>query len=125
MELVPRRFKRRKVGIGCYVCPVKVEETGKGRRKRVKLIADRRRFTGTMQDISIGGCAMKTNVTIAAGSRVKIEFNYGGSEGVAVLGQVLRSNRNESNTVVHTKFLKVPRKAMNAINVGVFNYLED
>jgi hypothetical protein len=123
--LVQRRFKRQKVGIFCYVRPVKVEETGRGRRKQVRMIVDRRRFTGTMQDISIGGCAMKTNAAITAGSRVKIEFNYGGSEGVAVLGQVLRFNRNGINTVMHTKFLKVPRKAMNAINVVVFNYLED
>jgi hypothetical protein len=124
-NLVQRRFKRREVGISCYVRPVKIEETGRGRKKRVKMTVDRRRFTGTIQDISVGGCAVKTNAGIAAGSRVKIEFDYGGSTGVAVLGQVLLFNRNGFNTVMHTKFLKVPRKAMNAINVAVFNYNED
>ncbi|MDR2069793.1 MAG: PilZ domain-containing protein [Treponema sp.] len=124
-NLVQRRFRRRQVGIFCYVHPVKIEETGTGRKKNVRMIVERRRFTGTMQDISIGGCAMKTNAAVAAGSRVKIEFDYGGSEGVAVLGQVLRFNQNGSNMVMHTKFLKVPRKAMNAINVAVFDYLED
>lgn len=123
-NLVQRRFKRRQVGISCYVRPVKIEETGKGRKKTVKMTVDRRRFTGTIQDISIGGCAIKTNAGIAAGSRVKIEFDYGGSAGIAVLGQVLRFNRNGFNTVMHTKFLKVPRKAMNAINIAVFNYNE-
>jgi hypothetical protein len=123
-NLVQRRFKRQEVGISCYVRPVKIEETGKGRKKKVRMTVDHRRFTGTIQDISIGGCAIKTNAGIAPGSRVKIEFDYGGSVGVAVLGQVLRLNRNGFNTVMHTKFLKVPRKAMNAINVAVFNYAD-
>ncbi|MDR2741807.1 MAG: PilZ domain-containing protein [Treponema sp.] len=124
-NLVQRRFKRQQGGISCYVRPVKIEETGRGRKKKVRMTVDRRRFTGTIQDISIGGCAIKTNAGIAAGSRVKIEFDYGDSAGVAVLGQVLRFNRNGFNTVMHTKFLKVPRKAMNAINVVVFKYYED
>jgi hypothetical protein len=124
-NLVQRRFKRRQVGIPCYVRPVKIEETGKGRKKTVRMTVDQRRFTGAIQDISVGGCSIKMNESIAAGSRVKIEFNYGGSAEVAVLGQILRFNRNGLNTVVHTKFLKVPRKAMNIINIAVFNYPED
>jgi hypothetical protein len=125
-NLVQRRFKRQEVGISCYVRPVKIEETGRGRNKKMKMTLDGRRFTGTIQDISIGGCAIKTNAAaIAAGSRVKIEFYYNGSIGVAVLGQVLRFNRQGANTVMHTKFLKVPIKAMNAINAAVFNYDED
>jgi hypothetical protein len=124
-NLVQRRFKRQQVGISCYVRPVKIEETGKGRQKKVKMTVDRRRFTGAIQDISIGGCAIKTNAGITAGSRVKIEFDYGGSAGVAVLGQVLRLNRTGFNTVMHTKFLKVPKRAMNAINIAVFRYNEN
>ncbi|MDR0386728.1 MAG: PilZ domain-containing protein [Treponema sp.] len=124
-NLVQRRFKREQVGISCYIRPVKIAETGSGRKKRMRMIVDRRRFTGVIQDISIGGCAVKTNAGITAGSRIKIEFDYGGSPGFAVLGQILRLNRNGFNTVMHTKFLKVPRKAMNAINAAVFNYHED
>jgi hypothetical protein len=62
-------------------------------------------------------------VVVGAGSRLKIEFDSGGT--LAVLGQVLRLNRSGRNTVMHTKFIKVPRKAMNAINAAVFDYHED
>jgi hypothetical protein len=123
-NLVQRRFKRREVGIACYVRPVKIEETGRGRKKKVKMTVEKRRFTGTIQDISIGGCAIKISAAIVPGSRVKIEFDYGGTAGVAVLGQVLRVNRGGRGMVMHAKFLKVPQKAMNAINAAVFDYVD-
>jgi hypothetical protein len=121
-NLVHRKFKRQQVGISCYIRPVKIEEIGKGRKKKVKMTMDRRRFTGTIQDISMGGCAIKTSAAITPGSRVKIEFDYGGSGGVGVLGQVLRLNRSGISTIMHTKFLKVPRRAMNVVNTAVFDY---
>jgi c-di-GMP-binding flagellar brake protein YcgR len=123
-NLVQRRFRRRHVGINCTLRPIRIEETGSGRKKKIRMITDARRFKGTIQDISIGGCAIKAGGGISAGSRVKIEFDYGNTFGVAVLAQVLRINRSGISTVVHIKFLKVPRKAMNAINAAVFDYYE-
>jgi hypothetical protein len=88
------------------------------------MVVDSRRMTGSVTDISIGGCAIKTQISVPAGSRLKIEFDYTrGASPVAVLGQVLRINRSGiANTVIHIKFLKVPRKAMNVINTLVFEY---
>ena len=88
------------------------------------MVVDTRRMTGSVTDISIGGCAIKTQSSIPAGTRLKIEFDSSrGSMPVAVLGLVLRVNRSGiANTIIHVKFLKVPRKAMNAINTLVFEY---
>jgi c-di-GMP-binding flagellar brake protein YcgR len=124
-NLVQRRFRRRHVGINCTLRPIKIEETGSGRKKKVRMTTDARRIKGTIQDISIGGCAIKAGGGIVAGSRVKIEFDYGSSIGVAVLAQALRINRSGISSVIHIKFLKVPRKAMNAINAAVFDYYAD
>jgi hypothetical protein len=122
-NLAHRKFRRQQVGISCYIRPVTIEEIGRGRKKKVKMTTDRRRFTGTIQDISMGGCAIKTSAAgIIPGNRIKIEFDYGSSGGVAVLGQVLRLNRSGIGTIMHTKFLKVPRKAMNVVNAAVFDY---
>jgi hypothetical protein len=121
-NLVQRRFKRREVGLPCVFHLVFVEETGSGRKKTQKMTVDPRRFTGTITDISIGGCAIRTGSTIAAGARLKIEINYGNGIVFAVLGQALRLNRSGINTVMHTKFIKIPRRAMNAINATVFEY---
>ncbi|MDR3131136.1 MAG: PilZ domain-containing protein [Treponema sp.] len=124
MDLGRRRFRRRQIEISCFVRPVNIKEIGHGRNKTVKMTVNRIRLAGTIQNISLTGCAIKINADIAADSLVKIEFDYAGFDGAAVLGQVLRFNRCGLNTVMHIKFLKVPRKTMNTINLAVFNYYE-
>jgi c-di-GMP-binding flagellar brake protein YcgR len=124
-NLVQRRFKRRQLGLSCYFYLVKLETAGSGRKKTVRMIVDNHNFTGTILDISLGGCAIKTNAGINAGIRLKIEIDFDTAM-VAVLGQVLRINRSGAlSTIMHVKFLKVPRRAMNAINAMVFEYNQD
>jgi len=120
--MTQRRFRRTNAAVNCDFYMVRVEDLRN--RKPPKMIVDTRKMSGSVTDISIGGCAIKTPVAIPAGSRLKIEFDYDRSPvPVAVLGQVLRINRSGiSNTIIHIKFLKVPRKAMNAINTLVFEY---
>jgi len=120
--MTQRRFRRTSAVINCDFFMIRLEEV-KG-KKPPKMIVDSRRMTGSVADISIGGCAIKTPISIPAGSRLKIEFDHG-HNGVpfAVLGQVLRINRSGiSNTIIHVKFLKIPRKALNVINSLVFEY---
>jgi hypothetical protein len=120
--MTKRRFRRTNAVVSCDFFMVRVEDLKN--RKPPKMVVYSRRMSGTVTDVSIGGCAVKTQVSVPAGSRLKIEFDYArGSGTVAVLGLVLRINRSGiSNTVMHIKFLKVPRKAMNAINTLVFEY---
>jgi hypothetical protein len=120
-RLAQRRFRRRQAVIGADFFFVRVEE----RRREKKMVVDKRRLTGNILDISIGGCSIKTNVSVPSGTRLKIEFAPAGEAGVAVLGQVLRTNRTGISTIMHIKFLKVPRRSMNAINALVFEYAEE
>jgi hypothetical protein len=124
--MTQRRFRRRQSVLACGYYFVRVEET-KNKKNSPRMVVDPKRYTGNVVDISVGGCAIKTNVSIPVGSRLKIEFEYYRSVlPVAVLGQVLRINRGGiASTIMHIKFLKVPRKAMNAINTIVFEYGED
>jgi hypothetical protein len=121
-SLAQRRFKRRTVSLPCVFHLVFVEEVKVGRKKQRKMTVDSRRFAGTIMDVSAGGCAIRTASSITAGARLKIEINYGNGIVFAVLGQVLRLNRSGINIIMHTKFLKVPRRALNAINATVFEY---
>jgi hypothetical protein len=121
-RLSQRRFRRRQTAIASSFYYVYVEETG--RKKEKKMVVDKRRLTGNIMDISIGGCSIKTNVSVPSGQRLKIEFVYEGSANIAVLGQVLRTNRTGMNTIMHVKFLKVPRRSLNAINALVFEYAD-
>jgi len=120
--MTQRRFRRRQVTLDCGYYLVHVEETK--RNKPPKLTVERRRISGTITDLSIGGCAIKTQNSVPAGTRLKIEMeSYSESGLIAVLGQVLRINRSGlSSSIMHIRFLKVPRKAMNAINAMVFEY---
>ncbi|MCL2138130.1 MAG: PilZ domain-containing protein [Treponema sp.] len=95
------------------------------KKKDQKLSVDRRRFTGNIMDISIGGCSIKTTVSVNSGQMLKIEFTRDDNTVVAALGEVLRTNRTGINTIMHIKFLKVPRKSLNSINAMVYEYTDN
>jgi c-di-GMP-binding flagellar brake protein YcgR len=122
-RLSQRRYRRRQTVIAAVFYFVYVEETG--HRKEKKMVVDKRRLTGNIMDISIGGCSIKTNMSVPSGTRLKIEFIHSNNMHVAVLGQVLRTNRTGVSTIMHIKFLRVPRRSMNAINALVFEYVDE
>jgi hypothetical protein len=121
-----RKFRRKQIVIQCFYYSIRIEETKIRFKKIQKMIVSRKRITGIIMNISIGGCAMKASVPVPAGSRLKIEINYSRERGMAVIGQVLRINQSGSTgTVMHIKFLKVPRRTWNVINAVVFDYNDD
>jgi c-di-GMP-binding flagellar brake protein YcgR len=118
--LSQRRFRRRQMVIASNLYLVYLEGSGKKQR----LVVDKRRLTGNIADISVGGCSIKIKAPVQVGARLKIEFTHGDYE-VAALGQVLRTNRAGMVTVTHIKFLKVSRKSMNYINAFVYEYANE
>jgi hypothetical protein len=124
--LAQRRYRRRRASCGCVFFLVYVDSAKANKKSPPKLIVDSRRFSGTVLDISIGGCSMKTGAAIQVGSRLKLEIDYSDNFIITCLGQVLRTNRSgAAGTIAHIKFLKVPRRAFNAINAMVFGFDED
>jgi hypothetical protein len=124
-NMAQRKSRRKQASMNCVFYLVFIEESGRGRKKKQKMILDKRKLTGSILDISIGGCAIKTYNSIVVGSRLKIEFDYFDEQKLAVLGQVLRTNSSgAAGTIMHIKFLKVPRRAWNTINAAVFDYAE-
>jgi hypothetical protein len=43
---------------------------------------------------------------------------------IAALGQVLRTNRSGISTIMHIKFLRIPRRSLNIINALVYEYVD-
>jgi hypothetical protein len=117
-----RKFRRKETDMSCNFYSIIIEEIKAGWKKKQKMIVDKQKHSGNVLNISIGGCAIRTNASVPVGSRLKIEFNHDDSRSLAVLGQILRSNKNGAITVIHIKFIKVPRRAWNAINAMVFEY---
>jgi len=118
--LSQRRFRRRSAVIACSLNLVYVEGSGKKQR----LVVDKRRLSGTIADISVGGCSIKAMTPVQVGAKFKIEFMQR-SVNVAALGQVLRTNRTGMSTTIHVRFLKVSQKSMNIINAYVYEYAND
>jgi hypothetical protein len=118
--LSQRRYRRKHAVIPCFLHVVFVEGSGKKQR----LVVDKRRMNGNINDISVGGCSMKTNAPVNVGARLKIEFTQGDND-IAALGQVLRTNRTGINTIIHIKFIRITQKSMNLINAFVYEYIND
>jgi c-di-GMP-binding flagellar brake protein YcgR len=122
--LVSRKFRRRQTATTCAFSLITVQEV-KVRRKIVrKMTLDTRRYSGTIMDLSIGGCSIRCSANIQPGTRLKIEFVYGDSPSIAALAQVLRVNRGGIYTTLYLKFIKIPRKSQNLINAIVFEYTD-
>lgn len=119
-KLSNRRYRRHQAFIVASFYYVQVE-AGQ-RKKSTRMIVDKKRFTGNIMDISIGGCAIKTSIPVNSGQRLKIEFNNESKATVAALGQVLRVNRTKGSTIMHIKFLRIPRNSANFINAMVYEY---
>jgi len=120
--LVKRMYRRKQVSIKCEFFFVRLIESAEKKRPP-KLLVDGRKFAGMVLDISAGGCAVKTSAPIQVGSRLKISIHYDDNQFITVLGQVLRTNRSGGvGTILHIKFLKIPRRAFNAINAMVYEY---
>jgi hypothetical protein len=119
-----RKFRRKETNLACFFSLVTVTEVKTGWKKTKKMTADKHKISGSIRDISLGGCAIRTNTFAAAGSNLKIEINYrSDTRPIAVLGQILRINQGGSKgTTMHMKFIKTPRRAWNIINAMVFNY---
>jgi len=121
-RLSKRRFRRRQTVITTAFYFV---FAGEGKSKKTsEMTIDKRRFAGNIMDISIGGCSIKTSVPVNNGQMLKIEFTREDDSIVAALGEVLKTNRTGIDTIMHIKFVKVPRKSLNSINAMVYEYTD-
>jgi hypothetical protein len=122
--LVSRKFRRRQTATPCAITMITIREERVRRKLVRKMVLDKRRYSGAIVDISIGGCSIRCTASIQPGARLKVEFVYGDSPSIAALGQVLRVNRGGMYTTIHIKFIKVPRRSQNLINAIVFEYAD-
>jgi hypothetical protein len=119
-RLSQRRFRRRQTVLPVEFSLVRLEQA---RKREQKLVVDKRKGVGKILDISVGGCSIQTSSAISTGVMLKTDLTLE-KQHVIALGEVLRTNRNRTGTVMHIKFLKIPRKSLNMINALVFEYLD-
>jgi hypothetical protein len=122
-SLPNRRHKRKETRISCYFSLVQIIQHQQGRKIVKETIVDERRAMGTIVDVSVGGCAIKSAAAFRTGEYAKVEFNDSQDRPMAAFGRIVRTNKTGSvGGVMHMQFLKTTRKALNAINATVYGY---
>ncbi|MCX7024043.1 MAG: PilZ domain-containing protein [Spirochaetes bacterium] len=92
-------------------------KTGKG------LVVDKLEIHGTIVDISAGGCAIKTATLFGSGTLVKITFEA--ADGIqAAIGSVVRISSMQSGGIMHIRFARISKKAVNAVLSWVYGYTD-
>ena len=120
-RLAQRKSRRKEFSMPCYFFVIITEQVGTGKAKKTKMTVDKQRIKAIMEDISAGGCSIKSPLMIATGTRLKIQLPYDDGT-ITCLGQVLRVSREAMRLILHIKFIKVPQKSYNAINALVFDF---
>lgn len=125
-ETQKRRSPRREYDRPCYFYPVTVLTTGTGRRQRKQAFVNKsRRIYGRIEDLSAGGCAIRTQVPLAKGDILKIDFENADGAAISVYGMVRGVERQRTRgRLMHIKFTRVSRKHLNQIQSYVYGLIE-
>jgi len=121
-----RRSPRREYDRPCYFYPVTVISVGRGRRaKKQAYVNKTRRIFGRIDDISAGGCAVRTQVPLGSGNILKIDFEGADGSPISVFGRVRGLERSRTRgRVMHIMFTRVSRKNLNRIQSYVYGLVE-
>jgi hypothetical protein len=117
-----RRHIRKEVKLTCSSCLVEEGNVKKGNKTVKSLALAGTAHTGTVLDISAGGCAFTTSAVIKPGAKLKIDIVIDKDRKVSALGESIRINRNANTAVFHTRFLKMMPKSICIINAYIFGY---
>jgi len=119
--LSPRASTRKAGELKCKCCVVNETKTKEGSKVVKKLVLTDKKFNGTMNNISAGGCAVSAGQNIKAGTNIKMDITIK-DHNAAALGTALRVNKSSEGTVMHIRFIKVPPKSLAHINAYIFGY---
>ncbi|MFW5683674.1 MAG: PilZ domain-containing protein [Spirochaetota bacterium] len=121
-----RKSPRREYDRPCYFYPVTVLTTGRGRKRRTQAFVNKnRRIFGRFEDLSAGGCAIRTQVPLPKGDILKIDFENADGTPISVYGMVRAVERQRAKgRLMHIKFTRVSRKHLNQIQSYVYGLTE-
>lgn len=125
-SLPSRRHRRKETRLSCSFSLVQIVQRSQGRKIVKETIVDERRSTGTIVDISAGGCALKSASAMKTGEFIKVEFEDAQGRALAAFGRIVRTNKTGAvGGIMHIQFLKTTKKTMNAIYAAVYGYEQE
>jgi c-di-GMP-binding flagellar brake protein YcgR len=119
-----RRSRRRELMRPCFYYPIKITETGQGRKAERKAVVEQNmRTLGTVVDLSGGGCAVQTLNPFDKGKLVMIEFDIDKKAPIRAFGKVMHIHRQKGRGgVMHVMFTRVTRRYLNRISEFVYDF---
>lgn len=125
-QIQNRKYPRRESDRPVFFWPVSVMTVGSGKQqKRQAVVSNERRGYGRLEDISAGGCAIRTTGPLKEGTLLKIQFEAPDGTQLAAFGKVLSAERRARYAAMHVKFTRVSRKHLNKIQAYVYGLVED
>lgn len=119
-QVMQRRHKRAEIYAPCYFYPVSIVSTSS--RKRQAVVDSNKRFSGTIIDISAGGCGIKSLNALKAGTLIKINFKTDTGENVTAYGKIRSiSFKRGTGNVMHVMFTSVSKHHLNEIRELIYD----
>jgi c-di-GMP-binding flagellar brake protein YcgR len=119
-----RRSRRRELMRPCFYYPIRITETGEGRKTERKAVVERdMRTLGTVVDLSAGGCAVQTLKPFEKGKLVMIEFDIDRRAPIRAFGKVMHvSKRAGRGGGMNIMFTRVTSQFLNRISEFVYDF---
>jgi c-di-GMP-binding flagellar brake protein YcgR len=119
-----RRNRRRELLRPCFCYPIRITETGEGRKAVRKAVVEQsQRTLGTIVDISAGGCAVQTATPAEKGRLVMVEFDVDRRQALRAFGKVMQVKRQGGRGgTMNIMFTRVTRQHLNRISEFVYDF---
>jgi c-di-GMP-binding flagellar brake protein YcgR len=119
-----RKARRREIMRACFYYPIRIVETGSGRKTERKASVDQGlRTLGTVVDLSAGGCAIQTLSPFERGKLVMVEFDIDRRAPIRAFGKVMGvARRKGRGGIMHVMFTSVTRQHLNRICSFVYDF---
>lgn len=121
-----RKSPRKEFHRTTFFYKVDVMTEGKGRKEVRKAVVNKtRRFSGTLEDISAGGCSLFTRTPLQVGNLIMLTFDISKGMPINVFGKVRNVRRDKSGTLMHLMFTRVSTKHLNEIRSFIYGFSEE
>jgi c-di-GMP-binding flagellar brake protein YcgR len=119
-----RRNRRREIMRQCFYYPIRIVETGQGRKtERKASVQQNLRTLGIVVDLSAGGCAIQTLNPFDRGKLTMVEFDIDKRAPIRAFGKVLNVHRKKGRGgIMHIMFTRVTRQYLNRISEFVYDF---
>ncbi len=119
-----RNHERRAIDSPCTFSSVTVANVVNGKRTEHKFYPSGKPIAGTLQDISAGGCSVRTATPLNEGSYLELKCQLDSLNEEIIIAKTVKLHKAETDGeyVMHIQFAKIPRSTMNRIFSYIYDY---